>query len=330
MKTFSNYSSADDSLRRSLTASIRSLAACGGSVGLCLGLLLAPAKGVAQSHADSIRPLPAELRERWGTIGLASPGPVPEFTMHRPVTKGQAAKNSIAQWPGLSEGLAPDIRLAAFQVAWAPVGVVFGGAQGAFTGVSVRKLNAATGTLTKVGGQIQNAHGLENQLAKLTREKNGHDLVLVTNPVTDALTPPLRWANFSPITQETPALTERKPAADHRELVALREQGVDTVLEITVLSHGLIGKEGVNPPLSVEVALCVRLIRVRDGAELYAIYPRYDGGCQKFTQWAANNGQPLREEVQHAYQELSGRIMEKLNLSVDRITGGTLANAGVN
>ena len=56
---------------RSFTTSTRSLAMCGASVGLCFGILLAPAAGVAQSHMDSIPPLPVEgehayqeLRER--------------------------------------------------------------------------------------------------------------------------------------------------------------------------------------------------------------------------------------------------------------------------
>jgi hypothetical protein len=71
---------------------------------------------------------------------------------------------------------------------------------------------------------------------------------------------------------------------------------------------------GINPPLPLVVTAHARLVRVADGTELYAAPWTYRSGTRKFVEWAANNAQPLRTELDRAVQTLAETIVEELFL----------------
>lgn len=57
-----------------------------------------------------------------------------------------------------------------------------------------------------------------------------------------------------------------------------------------------------------------RLVRVDDGAELYTREWVYRSGTRKFVEWAANNAQPLRDELDRGLQALAEQIVDELFL----------------
>lgn len=90
-------------------------------------------------------------------------------------------------------------------------------------------------------------------------------------------------------------------------------QETDTILEVSVPRFGLEGG-GINPPLPLVVTAHARLVRGADGTQLYAAAWTYRSGTRKFLEWAANNGQPLRAELERAVQTLAETIVEELFL----------------
>ena len=119
-----------------------------------------------------------------------------------------------------------------------------------------------------------------------------------------------------------PAAAEQGPAALNEEVSyrLLAREGIDTILEISVLALGLAGEWGVNSPLAVFMTVRTRLIQVVDDTALYDSTSKYRSTTDKFiethkfTEWAANNAQPFREELVRAYQSLARKIVEELFL----------------
>lgn len=92
----------------------------------------------------------------------------------------------------------------------------------------------------------------------------------------------------------------------------LLSQGVNTALEINVQSAILKGGDGVNPPLSLCIEARATVFRSSDGHELYSCPVRYRGQSRQFTEWAANDAQLFREEIQRANTEMSRGITGQL------------------
>lgn len=106
-------------------------------------------------------------------------------------------------------------------------------------------------------------------------------------------------------------MTEQGP--DARDAVVTAGGEPDTILEVGVARFGLEG-EGINPPLPLFVTAHARLVRVADGTEIYAASWTYRSRSRKFLEWAANNAQPLRAELDRAIQTLAEVMVEELFL----------------
>jgi hypothetical protein len=70
------------------------------------------------------------------------------------------------------------------------------------------------------------------------------------------------------------------------------------------------------------MAAGIRLIRVKDGKVLHShnfIYGyEYDSDLLKFSEWAANNAQPFKEELNRAFSYLALQIVRELiNIQAD-------------
>src|SRR5206468_3760888 len=98
-----------------------------------------------------------------------------------------------------------------------------------------------------------------------------------------------------------------------RELGALVCADIDTVLEVSVPGIGLVARSGINPPVSLFMTAGARLIRTADGAEVYAEKFEYHGGdAYKFLEWAADEGQVFRQEVDRGARRLAEDIVRLL------------------
>jgi hypothetical protein len=96
----------------------------------------------------------------------------------------------------------------------------------------------------------------------------------------------------------------------------LAKEGIDTVLELSVLRVGLWGESGLNPPLTFFMTVRAKVIRVKDSSIIYSHTFRYEGTDQEFTHWASDNGQSFREELKQCYLTLANDIVGKLFLGI--------------
>jgi hypothetical protein len=103
----------------------------------------------------------------------------------------------------------------------------------------------------------------------------------------------------------------------------LRGAGIDTVLEVAIAEigfggcgKGFLAKKCAGGSDKSLVYLFMigrlRLVRVVDGAELYANEFRYDSPPRELAHWAANNAQALAKAFERGYQDLAERMHDEL------------------
>jgi len=89
---------------------------------------------------------------------------------------------------------------------------------------------------------------------------------------------------------------------------SLHKNGVDTVLELSVLSLGMQGKTGVDPALIFTLTVAGRLVRVQDGFMLKNKTFNHRSEPHVYSLWGANGGEVFQRELEAAYQELGSQI----------------------
>ena len=107
----------------------------------------------------------------------------------------------------------------------------------------------------------------------------------------------------------------------------LAAYGIDTVIEITfqrlaLQSHssGRVGGDNIwrisaaelNPYLTLAVTARTRVLKTRDGTELYGHTREYIGKGATFTEWGANDAQYLRESLEQLLREMAGGIVTQV------------------
>lgn len=107
----------------------------------------------------------------------------------------------------------------------------------------------------------------------------------------------------------------------------LAAYGIDTVIEITfqrlaLQSHssGRVGEDNIwnisaaelNPYLTLAVTARTRVLRTREGTELYGHTRDYIGKGATFTEWGANDAQYLRESLEPLLREMAGEIVTQV------------------
>ena len=109
-------------------------------------------------------------------------------------------------------------------------------------------------------------------------------------------------------------LDERGPSSPDEEVdySPLANEGIATVLEISVLDVGLVGSGKTYPNLVFFISMQIRLIRPVDGEEVYAaIVPHY-GEMHKYSLWAADNAKLFRAALHTGSEKLSEEVVELL------------------
>lgn len=244
------------------------------------------------------RPLPPEIRAQLGTVGVVSGQFVPATVVERPAAgkvrgaaKGAAAgalvgAAAFGRWGGC---YGADCRFVAVVmlgvlIGAATVGGVTGAVIGAVTTESAVKAREAEAALQHAFAELKIQQTLRDRLVTIAREQAQLDLIPVADP--------------SPADPEVDV--------DYRPLAA---QGMDAILEVGVIRLGLTGDRGVTPLLALSMTTRVRLIRSRDGAELYRQDLDHRGGSRKFVEWAANDAEAFREALDAAYTDISREIV---------------------
>ena len=260
-------------------------------------LLFAGQLGCASGPHLLPPPPSAQVRATLGTIGVLAAPLTPEATVESPTSgKGSgAAKGAAAGAFATAANLGEAWAFALFPPAALVLGGivltggVVGGVYGAVTAEDAAKVQEAETALKSVLAVEKVQEAMRERLLRVARELT-------------------RYRFAEPGRPSSPSPDE---AAGYRSLAS---EGIDTILEISVAVVGLAGAPGINPPLAVVMMVRTRLVRVRDDAPIYEAVVQYRAGARTFTEWGVNNGQPFRDGLDQAYQQLAEKIVEELFL----------------
>lgn len=230
-------------------------------------------------------------RANLGTIGVAATRVAAESHLEGPTSgKGSGTgKGAAAGFLGCILGGAQAGGYgAAVGILLSPVCALGGGIYGAIAAETSERVEEAEATLNKAVVDLNIQEAMRERVFQIARQETRYPLVL---------------------------LTEQDPSARDAVVAGRSSAGqeTDTILDVSVTRFGLEGG-GINPPLPLVVAAHARLIRVSDGTEFYTASWTYRSGTRKFLEWAANNAEPLRAELDRSVQTLAEAILEELFL----------------
>jgi hypothetical protein len=93
---------------------------------------------------------------------------------------------------------------------------------------------------------------------------------------------------------------------------ALRAEGFDTVLELSVLEMGLRGGDSADPPLQYFMEARARLIRTKDSTVLFEKVFYYSAGSMTFGQWGEENAREFVKEISNSIVTITGQILQEV------------------
>jgi hypothetical protein len=224
-----------------------------------------------------------------GRIGVVVAGFRPNAYFGRPRTKGDVASDYAQQGAvfmlsaGMGGGLA-GVGALMFAPVAAGLGAIFGAIRGESEGAIKETEDTLNGYLASVDFQGT----LRDRLLVVSTEQTRHSLI------------PLDLRG--PINQGEGVVYDVSSYPD-----------IDTVLEIGVERCGLTGNSrGVNPDFSLSVGGQVRFVSARDGKVLSIRQIDCSGNTtHKFTEWARNNTQSFKDEIDRIFPCLANRIIEE-------------------
>jgi hypothetical protein len=255
-------------------------------------------------------PLPAEVREQLGRIGVAYQGPASLTVWARPVRgAGEGAGKGAMEALGGA---------AAFS----------GGGMGALGVIILSPGIAALGAL--VGA------ALAPSAAAVADAEVILDQVVADPDIPVAVRDHILQAVHIQRPQAVLLLPEPDAAAEDEAIAqaARSREGIDTVLEVSGPTIYLRKRDyagDINPSLRLSVSLYCRVMRSVDRALLYTYSPEYHGEARTFTAWAANNAQAFRQELDRASETLARQIVAQLfgpdpSLEKESVAPQTLAH----
>jgi len=165
---------------------------------------------------------------------------------------------------------------------------------------------ALCGAASVVGGIAGGVHARDARAV-------GPDVATLTTAMDVAtIQDSLRLAVADAATGSGNALSDIPPdaaqkAAQEQDYIPLAKYGVDTVLEVGLLSIGTEGG-GIDPPLDLRMSARARLVRTSDNFQVFTADYSYFGGRKKLGEWAANDGERLKAALRAGYDELGKNI----------------------
>ncbi len=268
---------------------------------LCLsGTLLIALAGCAVRPRPLPPPPSEQTRATLGIVGVVSGGVSPKTELEPP-TRGRdsgAAKGAAAGALGsIAVGClagpsgGDPLGLALFcaaGVALAPVFGLSGAIYGAVVAESAATVAEAEASLTQALTEVKVQEALRDRVLLVARDQTPHPVILLEETDPTARTVGLR----------DPPSAEGSP---------------DTFLEVRATALRFVGG-GINPPLALVMNVETRLVPAEDRGTHYEATLEYRSRTRKFTEWAADNAQPFREELERAVHSLAGRIVEEVFL----------------
>lgn len=265
---------------------------------MCFSLL-----GCASPEVKEDRPtyLAPSERERLGTIGIVSVSAAKQFEWDLPESAGRAARKSLeagAAGPVAAGAVAAsDLdKLAELDsgllVVAAVAGVAVGsvaiaqGTYGVLTGESTAKIRAATPAMTNALGAVRFDDALRYRLRQCIQSQTAHPVRLVS------------------VAGLAPANAGRTLKERYASLVP---EGITSVIELK-WNAALDGERR----FALQADVWFKVVDVASGRIRYAGYVPYESGRRKFTEWAKDNAEPFRTELERCYSKITDTIMDRL------------------
>jgi hypothetical protein len=235
-------------------------------------------------------PSPAEPQKiDLGKIGVVVTGFRPEVSFDKPLTKGEASSQSAKQGAVYGANQMPSGLFfgALSRLFLMGVGAGVGAIAGSIKGESEGKIKETENTLNSYLTSVDFQGTLRDRLVAVSGEQTRNSCV--------------------PLDLKGPGTQGEEVTYDVSSY-----QDIDTILEVGVgwcrLFRGQ--NKDVNPDLLLYMGGTIRFISAKDGKILYTREIAYTGNTHKFLDWGADNARLLKEEMEHAFPSLAGKIME--------------------
>lgn len=290
--------------------------------GTCLGFLLlalaiwqtgcASAKSPRTASLDASTTKPPSLAAV-GIIGVIATSTVPNFTIQQPLNRQEAGEFTARQIVFLGGddftddasaflscmtlGISPFV-LSALAVPSRTVAEAMA--------IPEKNLSKANASMSETISKLNLQEELRTRVVQQAVERTSLPIKLVQKPL--PLGREKEFSRMSCVMAATLAwLPPGQTAADY-----LAGQGFDTVLELHLVNPGLKGPGKINPPLALCSDVRASLFEVGSGRELWRGTARYRSAKHKFTEWAADEAQLFRGELDHCVGSLAEQIVVQL------------------
>jgi len=254
---------------------------------------------ISCAHKGTVPPS-ENVREKLGKMGVASAHFEPEYSLQKRVSKrsrealakaGQYTGEVALEGPFLAGGDPHPLALCLGVLLWLitlPIAACAGCIVGAVKAQPAVELDAESEVaLREAFEQVNIQQVMKDCILWTAREKTNYTFV---------------------------NLDERGPSSPDEEVdySPVADEGIATVLEISVLDVGLVGSSKTHPNLVFFMSLQTRLIRAVDGEEVYAAIVPYYGEMHRYSTWAADNAKLFRTALSTSSEKLSGEVVELL------------------
>ncbi len=263
------------------------------AIGLCVTFFVGQV-GCAQPFY-----LSEDVRAQLGTIGVVSARFAPEVELYLPSKgAGGGARRGAGQGAAFSFLVPPGVGCyagplgcalgLALGLALTIPGALVGSVHGAIAAEPAESVEEVEARIRQVLAEIKMQLALRLHVLQEARNQTPYTFIL---------------------------LTEEGPTEPGEEITyrAMRSEGVDTILEVSVQSVGFEGKGGINPPLAFSMTAHVRLIEVGDGTVHYDRAFPYNTDVQPYTEWTMKV--ELRDAWNRGNESLAEEIVEALFLT---------------
>ena len=291
--------------------------------------------GCAGAPPMAPQPPTGATRVNFGRVALVSLSSTREFDVQIPYTKHEAAGEAATKlglgWLGGASEIASAGEGAPFALAaclmWSPVGLTLGSAYGSLAGEREDQLRTNAAALGAAAAGLRFEEKLKDTLLQVADQKAGCDLAAARLPLLTSTAAAPSSRQFHGVKFSF----DQSHGAAQSPYLPLAKQGFRTVLEIKSYQPGLVGSETMNPRLAVSVDVRVRLLEAASGREIYYDYLRYRGPKRRFAEWAANDAQPLRVELEACCRKLADEIVAQTFVRPDTapVDAVALAQSGI-
>jgi len=291
--------------------------------------------GCAGAPPMAPQPPTGATRVNFGRVALVSLSSTREFDVQIPYTKHEAAGEAATKlglgWVGGAPQIASSGGSGAFVLAaclmWTPVGLTLGSAYGSLAGERENQLRTNAAALGAATATLRFEEKLKDALLQVAEQQAGCTLAVVRLP----LSIPTAAAPSSQHFHGVKFSFDQSHGAAQSPYLPLAKQGFRTVLEIKSYQPGLVGSETMNPRLAVSVDVRVRLLDALSGGEVYYDYLQYRGPKRRFAEWAVNDAQPLRVELESCCRKLADEIVAQTFVRPDTapVDAVALAQSGI-